>query len=421
MTPGWKGRCSVFGPQLPCRRSWFPATERRPIRENPAPRFERGDVFSPRHLEVSAIVRQEILFIYTVFRSSLFPECRTTAVTPAQGERRPRNAGKRRPRLARSRRPRQTSLEFTPVEAGSRRRRRADNPEPLLPHGRLCSDGGTLMKPPLFAFRVAAHLGGGPRRRRGVSVGHRRRSGGSPCREVPDPYGTVRLGGRRRPGIAKAVSDLLEEEAAHCGRKSHAEAAEADNANRCIEVPGDTYTSAGEVAYRSAAALRNVCSETAHVAMWSWSNAAGKPGVAVQGTFVVEPGRHESRGLPRSERAPQRGLREVPRQPESGREPRAAESALRSAEPPVRDATAGGEHRGELEARALTAKVCPECWYVFKGNGWDGIDAHWRPRHEDVMPYAKGVGTPPRGKVSLDAKYCSGARRRARGGRGATD
>lgn len=82
---------------------------------------------------------------------------------------------------------------------------------------------------------------------------------------------------------AKAVSDLLEEVAAHCGRKSHAEAAEADNANRCIEVPGDTYTSAGEVAYRSAAALRNVCSETAHVAMWSWSNAAGKPGVAVQG------------------------------------------------------------------------------------------------------------------------------------------
>ena len=77
---------------------------------------------------------------------------------------------------------------------------------------------------------------------------------------------------------AKAVSDLLEEEAAQCGRESRAEAAEADNANRCIEVPGNTYTSAGEVAYRSAAG-----------------------------------------------------------------EPRAAESASRSAEPPVRDATAGGK------------------------------------------------------------------------------
>jgi hypothetical protein len=33
------------------------------------------------------------------------------------------------------------------------------------------------------------------------------------------------------------------------------------------------------------------------------------------------------------------------------------------------------------------AKVCPECGHVFKGNGWDGIDAHWRSKHEGVMPY----------------------------------
>jgi len=32
-------------------------------------------------------------------------------------------------------------------------------------------------------------------------------------------------------------------------------------------------------------------------------------------------------------------------------------------------------------------KVCPECGHVFKGNGWDGIDAHWRSKHDDVMPY----------------------------------
>ena len=36
-----------------------------------------------------------------------------------------------------------------------------------------------------------------------------------------------------------------------------------------------------------------------------------------------------------------------------------------------------------------SSKVCPECGHVFKGNGWDGIDAHWKARHEDIMPYAE--------------------------------
>lgn len=31
--------------------------------------------------------------------------------------------------------------------------------------------------------------------------------------------------------------------------------------------------------------------------------------------------------------------------------------------------------------------VCPECGHRFKGIGWGGIDAHWRARHEDIMPY----------------------------------
>jgi hypothetical protein len=35
------------------------------------------------------------------------------------------------------------------------------------------------------------------------------------------------------------------------------------------------------------------------------------------------------------------------------------------------------------------AKVCPECQHVFQGNGWDGIDAHWRASHEKAMPYEK--------------------------------
>jgi hypothetical protein len=39
-------------------------------------------------------------------------------------------------------------------------------------------------------------------------------------------------------------------------------------------------------------------------------------------------------------------------------------------------------------------KQCPECGYVFQGNGWDGIDAHWRGKngHEDVMPYRAAWG-----------------------------
>jgi hypothetical protein len=32
-------------------------------------------------------------------------------------------------------------------------------------------------------------------------------------------------------------------------------------------------------------------------------------------------------------------------------------------------------------------KVCPECGHRFKGYGWDGIDAHWRANHADLMPY----------------------------------
>jgi hypothetical protein len=34
-------------------------------------------------------------------------------------------------------------------------------------------------------------------------------------------------------------------------------------------------------------------------------------------------------------------------------------------------------------------KVCPECQHVFQGNGWDGIDSHWKARHDSVMPYAE--------------------------------
>lgn len=34
-------------------------------------------------------------------------------------------------------------------------------------------------------------------------------------------------------------------------------------------------------------------------------------------------------------------------------------------------------------------RVCPECGHLFRGSGWDGIDSHWRARHESIMPYAE--------------------------------
>ncbi len=36
---------------------------------------------------------------------------------------------------------------------------------------------------------------------------------------------------------------------------------------------------------------------------------------------------------------------------------------------------------------ALNNKICPECGHVFSTHGWDGIDAHWRANHENVMSY----------------------------------
>ncbi|MBD3648137.1 MAG: DUF429 domain-containing protein, partial [Pseudomonadales bacterium] len=40
------------------------------------------------------------------------------------------------------------------------------------------------------------------------------------------------------------------------------------------------------------------------------------------------------------------------------------------------------------QGRSTTGpKICPVCDHVFKGIGWGGIDAHWRSRHEDLMPY----------------------------------
>jgi hypothetical protein len=33
-------------------------------------------------------------------------------------------------------------------------------------------------------------------------------------------------------------------------------------------------------------------------------------------------------------------------------------------------------------------RECPDCGHIFKGQGWDGIDAHWKTKHEtSKIPY----------------------------------
>jgi predicted RNase H-like nuclease len=48
-------------------------------------------------------------------------------------------------------------------------------------------------------------------------------------------------------------------------------------------------------------------------------------------------------------------------------------------------------------------KVCPECGHIFKGNGWDGIDAHWRSKHERILPYEEAWPLLKSGKYNRGA------------------
>jgi hypothetical protein len=45
-------------------------------------------------------------------------------------------------------------------------------------------------------------------------------------------------------------------------------------------------------------------------------------------------------------------------------------------------------------------KVCPECGHEFRGSGWDGIDAHWKSKHDHIMPYSKAWPLIQSGKYS---------------------
>lgn len=40
-----------------------------------------------------------------------------------------------------------------------------------------------------------------------------------------------------------------------------------------------------------------------------------------------------------------------------------------------------------MNKRNKTEKIYPECSHQFQGKGWDGIDVHWRSKHELIVPY----------------------------------
>jgi hypothetical protein len=37
--------------------------------------------------------------------------------------------------------------------------------------------------------------------------------------------------------------------------------------------------------------------------------------------------------------------------------------------------------------RMAKPKNCPQCNREFRGKGWEGIDAHWRANHNQIMRY----------------------------------
>jgi len=34
-------------------------------------------------------------------------------------------------------------------------------------------------------------------------------------------------------------------------------------------------------------------------------------------------------------------------------------------------------------------RQCPGCGRTFKGEGWEGTDAHWKARHSELIPYSQ--------------------------------
>lgn len=54
---------------------------------------------------------------------------------------------------------------------------------------------------------------------------------------------------------------------------------------------------------------------------------------------------------------------------------------------------------------------CPDCGYVFRGSGWDGIDAHWRGRHLDVCSYEQFWSTLCRAHRGSGPVWCLSCRK----------
>jgi hypothetical protein len=46
-----------------------------------------------------------------------------------------------------------------------------------------------------------------------------------------------------------------------------------------------------------------------------------------------------------------------------------------------------GSVEGIASVAAQGNRLCPECGHEFKGKGFVGLDAHWKARHNNVMPY----------------------------------
>jgi len=62
------------------------------------------------------------------------------------------------------------------------------------------------------------------------------------------------------------------------------------------------------------------------------------------------------------------------------------------------------------QIREVSQKLCPVCGYRFKGKGWDGIDAHWRSKHETTMPYERAWPLIKSGRFGFRALPRSGMR-----------
>ena len=56
----------------------------------------------------------------------------------------------------------------------------------------------------------------------------------------------------------------------------------------------------------------------------------------------------------------------------------------------------------QMEARENQERICPECGYQFRGRGFVGIDAHWKAKHESLMPYSQAWPLIQAGKYRRD-------------------